>query len=131
MGGMNLQGLYNQGAAQQQMQQQQIKQQEMAQNTQTTETAAGWTCACGKVNTGKFCIECGKQKPADGWTCSCGTVNRGNSVWSVENQNRQENHYITVINVAGSLKIQRIHQDSVQSAEIHLMRMTCSKQKVL
>ena len=86
MGGMNLQGLYNQGAAQQmqeqqmreqQMQQQQIKQQEMAQNTQTTETAAGWTCACGKVNTGKFCIECGKQKPADGWTCSCGTVNKG------------------------------------------------------
>ena len=87
MGGMNLQGLYNQGAAQQQMQeqqmreqqmqQQQIKQQDMAQNTQTTETAAGWTCACGKVNTGKFCIECGKQKPADGWTCSCGTVNKG------------------------------------------------------
>ncbi len=32
----------------QQMQQQQIKQQKMAQNTQTTETAAGWTCACGK-----------------------------------------------------------------------------------
>ena len=59
------------------MQQQQIKQQEMAQNTQTTETAAGWTCACGKVNTGKFCIEGGKQKPADGWTCSCGTVNKG------------------------------------------------------
>ena len=92
MGGMNLQGLYNQGAAQQQMQQQQmqeqqmreqqmqqqqIKQQKMAQNTQTTETAAGWTCACGKVNTGKFCIECGKPKPADGWTCSCGTVNKG------------------------------------------------------
>ena len=62
MGGMNLQGLYNQGAAQQQMQQQQIKQQKMAQNTQTTETAAGWTCACGKVNTGKFCSECGKAK---------------------------------------------------------------------
>lgn len=49
----------------------------MAQNTQTTETAAGWTCACGKVNTGKFCIECGKPKPAAGWTCSCGTVNKG------------------------------------------------------
>ena len=33
-----------------------------------------WTCACGKSgNTGKFCTECGKEKPAKGtWTCSCG-----------------------------------------------------------
>ncbi len=40
--------------------------------------AAGWTCSCGTVNTGKFCLECGKPKPADnGWTCSCGAVNKG------------------------------------------------------
>ncbi|MFR7894324.1 MAG: SPFH domain-containing protein [Dysosmobacter sp.] len=26
--------------------------------------ADGWTCTCGAVNKGKFCAECGKQKPA-------------------------------------------------------------------
>ncbi len=42
--------------------------------------AGEWTCACGTVNTGKFCMECAQPKPAaqaDGWTCSCGTVNKG------------------------------------------------------
>lgn len=43
--------------------------------------SAGWTCACGAVNQGKFCSECGQPKPepkAEGtWTCSCGTVNQG------------------------------------------------------
>lgn len=38
---------------------------------------AGWTCACGNVNTGKFCSECGKPRPAGPWTCTCGTVNSG------------------------------------------------------
>lgn len=36
-----------------------------------------WTCVCGKVNTGKFCVECGAKKPEAGWTCGCGTVNKG------------------------------------------------------
>ncbi|MCQ2508133.1 MAG: SPFH domain-containing protein [Dorea sp.] len=37
-----------------------------------------WTCACGTVNTGKFCAECGAKKPeAETWTCTCGTVNTG------------------------------------------------------
>ena len=36
-----------------------------------------WTCACGTVNKGKFCSECGQPKPAAEWTCSCGTVNKG------------------------------------------------------
>lgn len=37
-----------------------------------------WTCSCGAVNTGAFCMECGKKKPeADGWTCECGAVNTG------------------------------------------------------
>ena len=33
--------------------------------------------ACGAVNTGKFCAECGAKKPEDGWTCACGQVNKG------------------------------------------------------
>ena len=37
----------------------------------------GWKCACGAVNTGKFCIECGGKKPEDGWKCACGSVNKG------------------------------------------------------
>ena len=45
---------------------------------QNAAPANGWTCACGAVNTGKFCNECGKPKPEDGkWTCACGTVNTG------------------------------------------------------
>ncbi len=39
---------------------------------------ASWTCACGNVNTGKFCSECGTPKPSEEWTCSCGNVNKGN-----------------------------------------------------
>ena len=52
------------------------------QQAQTTQSAApaadGWKCACGAVNTGKFCAECGSPKPAaSGWTCTCGAVNKG------------------------------------------------------
>lgn len=34
-----------------------------------------WTCACGQVNTGNFCVECGAKRE---WTCACGQVNTGN-----------------------------------------------------
>ena len=34
-----------------------------------------WTCACGQVNTGNFCVECGKKRE---WICACGRVNTGN-----------------------------------------------------
>ena len=64
-GGMNISGLYAMGQQQQQ---------------QAAAPAAGsWTCTCGKVNTGKFCAECGAAKPAPAgsWTCSCGAVNSG------------------------------------------------------
>ncbi len=27
------------------------------------ESGASWTCACGSVNTGKFCSQCGTLKP--------------------------------------------------------------------
>ena len=42
-------------------------------------SANSWTCSCGKVNTGKFCAECGapKPQPPEQWTCSCGAVNTG------------------------------------------------------
>lgn len=45
-----------------------------------TAAAGGWTCGkCGKRdNQGKFCMECGAQKPeSNGWKCSCGAVNQG------------------------------------------------------
>lgn len=73
--GMNAAGGFMASASasnQAQMQQQQQQQQQ---------AAGGWTCPkCGKVNTGKFCSECGTSKPAEegGWTCpKCGKVNTG------------------------------------------------------
>jgi len=63
-GGMNVGNLFQMGQQQQAAQPQ----------------AAAWICSCGAAdNTGKFCNECGKPKPADanGWTCSCGVVNKG------------------------------------------------------
>ncbi len=50
-----------------------------ANNAASVSAAGSWKCSCGASNTGKFCAECGKPKPADasGWTCSCGTVNKG------------------------------------------------------
>ena len=50
----------------QQMQQQQMQQQQMQQQAAQASAAGGWTCSCGKAgNTGKFCAECGKPKPAN------------------------------------------------------------------
>ncbi len=42
-------------------------------------TAGTWKCSCGADNTGKFCHECGKAKPAEnGWYCTeCGSFNKG------------------------------------------------------
>ena len=57
----------------QQMQQQQ-------QQAAAAQAAGSWKCECGAVNTGKFCQECGKPKPADNgaWVCpKCGTRNTG------------------------------------------------------
>ncbi|MBR3300780.1 MAG: SPFH domain-containing protein, partial [Clostridia bacterium] len=49
----------------------------MGQQQQNAPVQGGWTCACGAVNTGNFCQNCGKPKSTD-WTCECGTVNSGN-----------------------------------------------------
>ena len=59
-GGMNAQNLYAMGAEQ-----------------GNTPAANGWKCACGAVNGGKFCTECGAKKADDGWKCACGAVNNG------------------------------------------------------
>ncbi len=72
-GGVNAQNLFQMG----QMQQAQQMQQQAAPVTSAVPAADGWTCSCGAVNKGKFCVECGTPKPADGWTCSCGSVNKG------------------------------------------------------
>ena len=77
-GGFNPMDMYNAGVQQQQAQQQQTQQ--AAQQTASAPAPAqdGWKCACGAINTGKFCAECGSPKPvAEGWTCSCGAVNKG------------------------------------------------------
>ena len=63
-GGMNANALFQMGQAQQPV-------------TPAAPAANGWTCACGAVNTGNFCTECGASKPNDGWMCACGSVNKG------------------------------------------------------
>ena len=95
-GGVNAQSLLEMSAASQAAQQASPAQTaQTAQPAQTApvqpvSTAAGqpaqgtgasaasgtsWTCACGTVNTGKFCMECGSPKPAGApvYRCSnCG-----------------------------------------------------------
>ena len=66
----NVQGLFQMG-------QQQAAPAPTAPAAPAAPAAGGWTCACGAVNTGKFCSECGAKKPSDEWTCACGAVNKG------------------------------------------------------
>lgn len=62
VGGMNAQSLYN-----------------MAGQQPAASSAGGWTCSCGRTNTGRFCADCGSAKPAPAgsWKCSCGNENSG------------------------------------------------------
>lgn len=75
MGGMNAQNLYQMG------QQQQLN--NNFNNFNNNSNANTWICQCGSQNTGKFCMNCGRQKPLpvqnnnSQWTCICGTVNSG------------------------------------------------------
>ena len=64
-GGVNASDLYAMGARQ--------------QPAAPAPAAGGWKCTCGNVATGKFCTECGAQKPApaESWKCACGAVNTG------------------------------------------------------
>ncbi len=36
-----------------------------------------WVCECGRENSGKFCIYCGRKNPRY-WQCDCGEENTGN-----------------------------------------------------
>jgi len=58
----------------------QMADQQRAAAPQPEAAANGWTCACGAVNTGRFCSECGTPQPApaNAWTCACNAVNTGN-----------------------------------------------------
>ena len=47
--------------------------QEEALNRLPSKTES-WTCACGAVNRGNYCTECGKIRL---WACECGTLNAG------------------------------------------------------
>lgn len=84
-GGMNAQNLFAMGQQQQQMNQQmqnnqQVNMQNQNQQQKANQAQQGttWTCSCGATATGRFCPECGSQRPKEnGWTCSCGTVNKG------------------------------------------------------
>lgn len=70
-GGVNAKDLFAMG--------QNAQQGQLAQPVQSTRQTEGteWTCACGTVNSGKFCSECGAARPAAGWICACGQVNEG------------------------------------------------------
>ena len=77
--GMNMAGGAQNGfGAAQQFYQMGVQQAQQVQQTAPAAPAqSGWKCACGAVNTGKFCAECGAPKPAEGWKCACGAVNKG------------------------------------------------------
>lgn len=75
MGGMNAASLYQQGQEiQPQMPVQQAPVQQAPVQQVPEET---WSCNCGTTNGGKFCNNCGSEKPAQfgTWTCSCQTSN--------------------------------------------------------
>ncbi len=73
-GGMNAQNLYAMGAEQEKQRQAEAQKQAEAAAEQKKDN---WTCVCGAENSGKFCVECGKQKPAGTWRCVCGAENMG------------------------------------------------------
>ena len=79
--GMNAAGGFMGTASNNNMQAMQMQQGQQPQQMapQSAVAAGGWTCECGTANTGKFCANCGKAKPAPaaGWTCSCGASNTG------------------------------------------------------
>jgi membrane protease subunit (stomatin/prohibitin family) len=62
-GGINAQSLFEMNAAQQAAAQQTQQQGTGGQAPQQASQSGSWTCSCGVVNTGKFCMECGTKRP--------------------------------------------------------------------
>lgn len=77
--GMNMAGGMMSDSTMQTLHQMQLEQATRPEPaTPTQPSSTGWTCKCGTVNHGKFCLECGSPKPVtDSWTCQCGSVNKG------------------------------------------------------
>ncbi len=74
--GANILGNYPTQPQQPQQQYQQPQRQQAPQEAAGAAPQGGWTCECGNVNTGKFCSECGKPKPAaprKRFCTNCGT----------------------------------------------------------
>ena len=78
--GMGMQSGGNFMSAASQSNQAQMAAQQRQQPAQPQNSSPdSWKCSCGQENTGKFCSNCGKAKPAPetSWKCSCGQENTG------------------------------------------------------
>lgn len=79
--GMQSSGGFMGAASNTNLQQMQAKQEhQIAKSGLEDSDISKWKCSCGTKNSGKFCSECGQQKPEEKakWICKCGTVNNGN-----------------------------------------------------
>jgi len=56
---------------------QQMQQEQQAKADRKPETDNRWQCGCGTLNSGKFCTECGAQKPESGFCPHCGSKLQG------------------------------------------------------
>lgn len=75
---MNMMGANNQGMQMNNPIGKPMMNNPVANQTNPVVKADSWTCVCGAVSTGKFCVECGTKKPdLNYWTCACGSQNKG------------------------------------------------------
>jgi membrane protease subunit (stomatin/prohibitin family) len=75
-GGMNAQNLFAMGQAA--GQDASVPADPMMAAAAPAPEGEGWICVCKAQAKGKFCGECGSERPVcNGWLCSCGTINKG------------------------------------------------------